>query len=49
MIKLFILWLTADSKTREAAIAILKGEKHARMYPKKRGDRGFKMVEGGEG
>jgi hypothetical protein len=49
MIKLFILWLTADSKMREAAIRVLQGEAHARTYPKKRGDRGFKMVEGGEG
>jgi hypothetical protein len=49
MIKLFILWFTASSKVREAAIAVLKGEKHARTYPKKKGDRGFQMMEGGQG
>lgn len=48
MIKLIILWITADSKTREAAISVLKGEKHARTYPKKvirKGDKLFGIVE----
>lgn len=48
MFKLIILWFTADSKTRMAALSVLRGEAHARKFPPKKGDRGFRVVEGGE-
>jgi len=42
--------ITSGTPAMLSAIGlILSGTAHARRYPAKRGDRGFKMVEGGEG
>jgi len=49
MFKLIVLWLTANKKTRDAAISVLEGKCHARTFPKKRGDKGFSLVEGVKG
>lgn len=48
MFKLLILWLTASPKSRAAALSVLKGTHHARLRPAKKGERGFRMEEGGE-
>ena len=48
LFRVIILWLTADPRTRTAAESVLRGKAHARKYPTKKGQRGFRMVEGGE-
>jgi hypothetical protein len=43
MLKLIFLLFKANQKQRDAVKAILTGKAHARTYPAKRGDRGFRM------
>lgn len=49
MFKLIVLWLTANKKTRDAAISVLEGKCHARTFPKRKGDRGMMLVKGVKG
>jgi len=37
MFKLIVLWLTANKKTRDAAISVLEGKAHARRYGRGKG------------
>jgi len=46
MFKLIVLWLTANKKTRDAAISVLEGKCHARTFPKKRGDKWLTLAKG---
>lgn len=46
MLKLIILWLRATQKQRDAVNKVLTGKAHARTFPVKKGDKGFRMVQG---
>jgi hypothetical protein len=46
MLKLIFLLFKANQKQRDAVERILTGKAHARTYPVRKGDKGFRMVQG---